>query len=159
MSEDCCSQNSAETNEAQAAGKAVCPQCGHTGIAVPGQTIKALLSVSLRRIAVNDFYFCRTPTCQTVYFSVGAESFFSKSDLREWVYQKEPGRDDMLVCYCFRHTAGDIRNGSPASREAILNDIKAGIRDNQCACDLRNPQGSCCLGNIYALIKEAEKKE
>ncbi len=31
----------------------------------------------------------------------------------------------------------------------IIESIKRGIKEKKCACDLRNPQGSCCLSNIY----------
>ena len=39
----------------------------------------------------------------------------------------------------------------------MVDDIHAGINAGQCACDLRNPQGSCCLGNVRGLIKRLEK--
>jgi len=65
--------------------------------------------------------------------------------------------DKVFVCYCFRHTVGDIRRASPHSRSALVDDINAGINAGQCACDLRNPQGSCCLGNVRSLIKRLEQ--
>jgi hypothetical protein len=37
---------------------------------------------------------------------------------------------------------------------AIVDDIKAGIKAGQCACDLRNPQGTCCLGNVRAWLAQ-----
>lgn len=37
-------------------------------------------------------------------------------------------------------------------RYKLSADITAGIRAGQCACDLRNPQGICCLGNVRRLI-------
>ena len=39
---------------------------------------------------------------------------------------------------------------------AIVDDINTGINAGQCACDLRNPQGSCCLGNVRGLIKRID---
>jgi hypothetical protein len=88
-----------------------------------------------------------------VYFSSDGEQTFGVEQVRERVYQKEPDNDEILVCYCFRHKAGDVRAASPDSRAAILEDINAGIDAGQCACDLRNPQGSCCLGNMRSVIK------
>jgi hypothetical protein len=38
-----------------------------------------------------------------------------------------------------------------------VDDINTGINTEHCACDLRNPQGSCCLGNVRSLIKRMEK--
>jgi hypothetical protein len=130
-----------------------CPECGQTGKAVQGQTVKALLSVSLREVRDIEYLFCRTQTCPVVYFSSDGEQTFTVEQIRERVYQKEPDTHDVLVCYCFRHSVGEIRFMPQTDRAALLTDIDAGIQAGQCACDLRNPQGSCCLGNVRGLMK------
>jgi hypothetical protein len=61
------------------------------------------------------------------------------------------------VCYCFKHRIGEIHTATHETRLAILDDINAGIQADQCACDLRNPQGSCCLGNVRDLIRRLEQ--
>ncbi|MCL4528754.1 MAG: hypothetical protein M1282_05010 [Chloroflexi bacterium] len=132
-----------------------CPNCGVKGKPVQGQTVKSLLSVTLRQVRNTEYLFCRTPTCPVVYFTSDGTQTYTVDQVRERVYQKEPNADDVFVCYCFRHTVGEIR----AVRAAILDDINAGIQGDQCACDLRNPQGSCCLGNVRALIKRLENQE
>ena len=130
-----------------------CPVCGMKGKPVQGQTVKALLSVSLREVQDVDYLFCKTPSCPVVYFSPDSEQIFGVEQVRERVYQKEPDSVGVFVCYCFRHTVGDILAASSESRNAILDDINIGINTGQCVCDLRNPQGSCCLGNVRGLIK------
>jgi hypothetical protein len=52
---------------------------------------------------------------------------------------------------------GEIRAASPEARTSLLDDITTGIQADQCACDMRNPQGSCCLGNVRALIKRLDQ--
>ena len=121
-----------------------------------GRTVKALLSVSLREVRDVAYLFCRTPICPIVYFSPDGEQTFTVEHVRERVYQKAPDADDVWVCYCFRHTAGEVRAASPERRAAIVDDINTGINAGQCACDLRNPQGSCCLGNVRGLVKKLE---
>lgn len=133
-----------------------CPECGRTGKPVQRQTVKALLSVSLRQVRDVEYLFCRTPTCPAVYFSTDGEQVLTVEQVREHVYQKEPDRDEVFVCYCFRHTIGDVRAASQESHTIIVDDITTGINAGQCACDLRNPQGSCCLGNVRGLIKRVE---
>ena len=64
---------------------------------------------------------------------------------------------DEFHMQCFKYTAYEIRQADPDTRQSIINEIKAGIKANQCACDLRNPQGSCCLGNIQRLINLTEE--
>jgi hypothetical protein len=147
---------------AQAARRAAhtlnaCPECGKIGKAVQGQTVKALLSVTLREVQEVQYLFCRTQTCPVVYFSTYSEQIVTVGEIRERIYQKEPEAEDVFICYCFRHMVGDLRAASPEKRIAIVDSIDAGINAKQCACDLRNPQGSCCLGNVRAMIKQLEK--
>jgi hypothetical protein len=134
-----------------------CPECGKTGKAVEGQTIRSLLSVSLRQVQDVRYLFCRTQSCLVVYFSADGEQTFTFDQVRERVYQKEPEAEDVFVCYCFGHTVGDLSTASPDDRSVILDDINTGINAGQCACDLRNPQGSCCLGNVRNMIRRLEK--
>jgi len=166
MGDNCCSQLSAgsavcdlpsATVQRKSHPEPLCPQCKKKGKAVQGQTVKALLSVSLRLIQDTKYYFCRTQRCPVVYYSADGKSTFSTSQVRERVYQKEPNADEVYVCYCFRHTVGEIRNASLELRNSIIRDITTGIQANLCACDLRNPQGSCCLGNVRGLMKQTEQ--
>lgn len=135
-----------------------CPECGKAGKPVEGQTVKSLLSVSLREIKEVQYLFCRTQSCPVVYFSSDGEQVFTVEQVRERVYQKEPEAEDVFICYCFRHTVGELRNAAPDDRIAIVANINTGINAGQCACDLRNPQGSCCLGNVNRRIKQLEQK-
>jgi hypothetical protein len=166
MSENCCSQPSAGsavcelpsvTVQRKSHLEAFCPECKQKGKVVQGQTVKALVAVSLCSIQETEYYFCRTQSCPVVYYSADGKSTFTTSQLRERVYQKEPSADEVLVCYCFKHTVADIRNASAEYGDSILKDINTGIQTNQCACDLRNPQGSCCLGNVRGLLKQKEQ--
>ena len=134
-----------------------CPECGKTGKPVGEQTVKSMLSVSLREAQDVQYLFCRTQICPVVYFSTDGEHTFTVEQVRERVYQKEPEAKDVFICYCFRHTVGDLRAASLQDRPAIVDNITGGINAGQCACDLRNPQGSCCLGNVRARLKRFEK--
>src|SRR3989304_8482826 len=70
--EDCCSTGSpkdvpimAGSQPHQPANRveALCPQCGQKGKSVPGQTVKAMLSDSLRLVEARMDYFCRNERC------------------------------------------------------------------------------------------------
>jgi hypothetical protein len=75
--------------------------------------------------------------------------------LRETVYQKHLNDDNTLVCYCFRHTLSSIRDEIILTGQStVLEQIEAGIQAGQCGCDIRNPQGSCCLGNVRVLVDQ-----
>lgn len=136
-----------------------CPECGQVGKSIHWQTVKSMLSVSLRQVSNAKYYFCRTQNCSVVYFSADGEQTFTVKHIRERVYQKEPEAPDVYICYCFLYAVCELRAGSPEGRTAILNEINTGVNAGQCACDLRNPQGSCCLGNVRELIKKLDPSE
>lgn len=133
-----------------------CSECGQTGKPIGAQTVKALLAVSLREIQDVSYLFCRTQTCPVVYFSADGEQTFTVEQVRERVYQKKPTLEDTFICYCFRHTVGELQAASMEDRLSILNGINIGINAGQCACNLRNPQGSCCLGNMRTMVKQLQ---
>jgi hypothetical protein len=162
MPDDCCRVPEAGSSVCElpapglhrpAAAPGRCPECAQQGKPVQAQTVKSLLAVSLRAVPAAAWVFCRNPACPVAYFSDDGRHRFAAAQLREGVYQKNPNAEGVLICYCFQYTAASVRLAPPASQRGILDDITAGIEAGQCACDLRNPQGSCCLGNVRALIR------
>lgn len=131
-----------------------CPMSGTTGTSVDLVTLKALLTgAALRRLDGRAYHFCPDPSCDLVYFDRKAGSIFRKRDLSVRVGLKE-SEDPITVCYCFGFTVADLRNdiakrGATDIPAAITAEVKAG----HCACEVKNPQGSCCLGNISRSIK------
>ena len=136
-----------------------CPECGQVGKSIHWQTVKSMLSVSLRQVSNARYFFCRTQNCPVVYFSADGEQTFTVKQVRERVFQKEPEAPEVYICYCFLYAVGELRAASPEGRTAIVNEINTGVNAGQCACDLRNPQGTCCLGNVRELIKQLEQPE
>ncbi len=133
-----------------------CPACQAQGKPVDSITLKAMLTLPLTELRDVEYRFCRTPDCPTVYYSTDGRQRFSEEDLRERVHQKHPADDHVLVCYCFRHTPRSIKaEVAGTGHSTVVAAITAGIRAGQCACDIRNPQGSCCLGNVRAVVETA----
>jgi hypothetical protein len=130
-----------------------CPQSGWPGKAVDLQTVKALLTERvLSRLIPGDYRFCADPDCEVVYFDVNGNRF-ATDDLRVPVWQKLPF-GNRRVCYCFGESEQSIRAeievaGRSSAQERIREHIAAG----RCACDIRNPRGACCLGDVIAAIK------
>ena len=131
----------------------ICPVNGQKGKPVQRQSVKASLKTSLRAVRETEYFFCAAQECPVVYFTADGTQTFTVEELRETVFQKEPDNPNVLVCYCFQHTVGSLQAATPEQRQSILSDIKEGTNAGQCACDLRNPQGSCCLGNVSKLVK------
>lgn len=127
------------------------------GKTVDTQTVQALLAVSLHSLRAEHYRFCRKKDCPIVYFATDATEQYRETDLRERVHQKHPDDADVFVCYCFRHSPGSIRAELLATGESTaVAAIKAGIQAGQCACEIRNPQGSCCLGNVAATVRRMQ---
>lgn len=69
------------------------------------------------------------------------------------IFQKESG-DQRLVCYCFGITAGDIRHElSETGRTSVVERVSRLVSAGRCACEVKNPQGTCCLGNLAAVAR------
>jgi len=134
-----------------------CPTNGQIGKIINSLTIKALLARSLTEIRDIDYRFCPAPDCPTVYYSADGIQLFAEPELRECVYQKHAAEDAVLVCYCFQHTVGSIHAEIERGGSTVVAQINAGIQAAQCACDIRNPQGTCCLGNVRALVQQLEE--
>ena len=153
---DCCSKTngSCSVPEEKGINAVNCPSCRQKGKTVDTQTVKALLSISLEAVEETTTYrFCRTPNCPAVYFNA-VGGFFTEAQLREQVYQKHPESEDVLVCYCYQHTPGSIRAEVAAyGKTDVVARVTAGTKAGTCACDIRNPQGSCCLGNVGTVVK------
>ena len=130
-----------------------CPACAERGEPVPGQTVKSLLAVSLRQLREAVYRFCSTRTCAVVYYADDGQHF-KQAMLRERVFQKDPDNPDTPICYCFAYAVGDVT--ATGEHDRIVCDIRSGIQAGQCACDLRNPQGTCCLGNVLLLGRKAQ---
>ncbi len=163
---DCCSttDESCAVPEVETVNTAVaptpdmCPSCDQKGKAVDTQIVKAMLAVSLEEIRPSATYrFCRTETCPVVYYADEAGQFFTEDNIKERVHQKHPNDDDVLVCYCFYHSPGSIRAEFERGITNVVARVTAGTKTGQCACDIRNPQGSCCLGNVGAVVKRVEE--
>ena len=167
MSENCCGVNEAGRNECEPPVDGFeriekepgdCPECGTQGKPIDSITVKALINKTLRLVSGDDYRFCKDPGCSVVYFANMSDQIFSTEDIRVAVYQKQPRTPDVEICYCFNHSVSEISRASADRREEIVADINEGIKAGQCACDIRNPQGSCCLGNVRTFVKALEKE-
>ena len=134
---------------------AACPTNGKMGRRVDTQIVKAMLNLPLNVLRNVEYRFCSDPNCPTVYYSADGLQTFAEANLRERVYQKHPHDAAVYVCYCFQHTLGAIHDEG----KRVAAEINQGIKNGQCACDIRNPQGTCCLGNVNHLLKHLQLEQ
>ena len=134
---DCCA--STPKTDAQA-----CPQCGAACKSVRMRTLYHQVRYPENlTIADDSYYFCPSRQCPTAYFS-NSGHVIPKQHLRS--YQAIA---DNRLCYCFDIDAGiylyALQTGHAAAiKQFIVERTKSG----ECACEIRNPSGQCCLGKL-----------
>lgn len=155
---DCCSEVPGDVSRERFcdiysadSGAAVCPECGGKGRQIDVVTLKALLTArALRRLTSGEYRFCPDAKCGIVYFGNGLA--FRTHDVMVPVWQKSKNPSD-YVCYCFEHSEESIRREmAAAGYPAAPAEIKQLVKDRKCACEVRNPQGTCCLGNVAVVV-------
>lgn len=133
-----------------------CPRCGKDGASVDRITLKALLTADgLRRGIPAQPRFCATADCPIVYFDVDGDVTFSEAELTVRVFSKHAEDPGTLVCYCFGVDVATMRDPSKArpSRESVAHEVKAG----HCACEVKNPKGGCCLGDLVRIERGQQR--
>ncbi len=156
MSESCCVPRPAQQTVIATAG--ACPQCGQKGKSVQHVTLQSLLLVDLRLLQADAYRFCRTPGCPVAYFAADGSETFTVEQVRVPILQKQPATTTP-VCYCFKWTPTRIRDELVLTgASSVIDQINAGIKAGLCACEITNPQGSCCLGNVRAAVAAVENE-
>lgn len=144
MSQNCCSTS-------KQGGEFSCSSCGADGRSVGIETVRAIAKDDVE-VADETYLFCMTPDCPVVYFGSN-KALIEKSDVRVRVGIKEI-EDPIPVCYCFGFTQRDILDDAKTTGSVIILDkIRAEARAGACACEINNPSGSCCLGEVSRIVK------
>jgi hypothetical protein len=128
-------------------------------VPVDRSTVKALLTTAaLTRLSLHTFRFCGSAACEVVYVS-DAGQVFGVDDLRVPVWQKLPP-GHRTVCYCFGENEGDMQREIDAhGRTRAVERVRRYIAARRCACEVRNPRGACCLGDVMAAIKRLQARQ
>jgi hypothetical protein len=114
-------------------------------------TLKALLRpAALERLSPMEHRFCATPACPIVYFGDGG--VFDYEDVQVPVFQKSL-QGERTVCYCLGISVGLIEREIALGRSTSVDRIRELVKADRCACEIRNPEGSCCLGNVGVVLK------
>ncbi len=148
---DCCNN----TKEINIENVVNCPSCKNKVKNIKLITLKSMLKPSALETlsAKENHYFCLTKDCDVVYFDTN-NNMYLLSDIKVAVYQKD---DSPLtpICYCFNWTKEKIKKYVEKGITANpVEHIRENIKENRCGCEVNNPQGSCCLGNVTKFINQ-----
>jgi copper chaperone CopZ len=101
-----------------------------------------------------EYRFCDAKDCDIVYYGNGQA--FTTAQLKVAVGVKATTGDRPL-CYCFGHSVATIKEElRTKGRSEAVADIRQKMADPGCACDVKNPSGSCCLGAVAKGIEMAQ---
>lgn len=141
-----------------AVSRRACPSCGTVGRVVADKTIQAILqpAQALSLLPVGR-RFCGTRSCEVVYYGDDGRAV-TKSDTPIRVGVKER-KDPIPLCYCFGFSVADVRREIGETGQCTIPArITAGIRAGCCSCEVMNPSGGCCLGEVNKAVEEALRR-
>lgn len=151
----CCSGESCEIPDAGKTAEAACPRCGQVGRVVGDETIQAMLKPGhADGLLAVERRFCKTPGCAVLYYgSDGRVVEKGAANVRVGVKETE---DPAPLCYCFGFSRADVRRQVAERGDSdIPARIAAEVRAGRCSCEVKNPSGTCCLGEVNAAVKAA----
>ena len=127
----------------------VCPQCGISCKNISMKTIfHQVRFPEILDIETDSYYYCADKTCSVGYFSQ-EEKVISKNQLRAFTELK-----NNKLCYCFDiNTEQYLDSLKDGAAETIKNFVIQKTKVGDCACEIRNPSGQCCLANFKQLEK------
>lgn len=149
--EHCCCHTSALNKRAER-----CRGCGREGMPVKDITIKSFVKPSKLSdiVDLGGFYFCATPECGVVYFNNNPDIYVYKGDIKVRVGIKE-SEDPIPVCYCFNWTKDMILDQiKNTGTSTVVEEITARVRSGECQCEIKNPSGRCCLGEVKRVVED-----
>lgn len=148
----CCIAHGDEQRYVSSSESTVCPGCTKTGKPVATRTVKNLVRDHTRVSTSDGYCFCRTLECSVVYFS--EQQVFQKADMKVRVGIKEHD-DPIPLCYCFDYTWDDLSRDLALDGDTdVPKRVKAEVKRGFCACDVKNPSGKCCLGDITRAVQQ-----
>lgn len=149
---DCCSTSPAATALPSDSLRLDCPRCRQPGKAVSLLTLKHQVKLAhLATVEAGPFAFCRSPECPVVYFNAKGATLLLE-DVRQVPTVKRSANPQL--CYCFGFDTEMARAEIRATGQCTVpSRIAAEMKADRCACEIRNPQGSCCFANVTAAVK------
>lgn len=147
---DCCSPSPAAPTAA--AIRLACPRCARPGKNVSLLTLKHQVKPAhLAAVEAGPFALCTSPDCAAIYFNA-AGTVLGLDDVRQVPTVKNHANPQL--CYCFGFDTDMARAEISATGRCTIPDrIAAEMKAERCACEIRNPQGSCCFANVSTAVK------
>lgn len=135
-----------------------CPMNGARSKQVDLLTVKSLVRQLPLAMPDTQYYFCEVRGCDVVYFGLDSGApVFRRQDLLVRVGAKE-AESPIPVCYCFGFTRKDIEDEiRTMGKSAIMERVSLEVGAVRCACEVENPSGKCCLGDLARIVQDCAR--
>ena len=127
-----------------------CPACGKKGRKVNNETMIHHVK-DISKMGDGGYSFCGNRQCNTVYFR-GEETFTTHMVNKE-IGLKDASSPQGAVCYCYNYPKSELYDDS------LIDKINIRIDNYGSRCDLRNPNGRCCIKEIKKAQQEKKEEE
>jgi hypothetical protein len=150
--DECC-----KVSAPQVSSQPLCPRCGEVGRVVADETIQAILKRGAATpLLALERRFCKTRSCKVLYY--GADGRFVEKGAAVVRIGVKETEDPIPLCYCFNFSRADVqREVAEAGSSSIPARITAEVKAGRCACEVKNPSGACCLGEVNKAVKDARE--
>lgn len=142
---DCCS------NHVTKIITRICPKCGVSCKSVENKTLFHQVKFPENQIILEEnYYFCVSKNCPVGYFS-STNHIIPKHSLR--TYQEI---EDDKLCYCFDINTEQYLSAlkvNNADNDKIKKFVIQKTKSGDCACEVKNPSGQCCLAKFRNLTR------
>ncbi|KAF3981893.1 MAG: hypothetical protein HFP81_09790 [Methylococcales symbiont of Hymedesmia sp. n. MRB-2018] len=134
---DCRSKNSSKLSQ-------TCPECGSNSKSVKMRTLYHQLHFpENKKNLLNSPYFCPLPSCPVAYFSTTGRTIPTTQLKTSEEIKKNK------LCFCFDIDTDIYYSALGTERAHYIKEFviqRTKLKD--CACEIRNPSGQCCLADF-----------
>ncbi|KAF3976893.1 MAG: hypothetical protein HFP77_09975 [Methylococcales symbiont of Iophon sp. n. MRB-2018] len=134
---DCCPKTSSKPSQ-------TCPQCGSSSNSVKMRTLYHQLHFpENEKTLLNSPYFCSLPSCPVAYFSITGQTIATTQLKTSEEIKKNK------LCFCFDIDTDIYYSALGTERAYYIKEfVIQRTKLNDCACEIRNPSGQCCLADF-----------
>ena len=132
----------------------ICKVCGEAGLPVRSITLQNIVNKNIieNMETLENFYFCKSPDCDTIYFNNSKDIYLNKNDVKIRVGIKET-TPPVPICYCFEINKEDLYTEIKKEGDSkAVKFIEDKIKNGECSCETKNPSGRCCINDVRKTV-------
>lgn len=127
-----------------------CPSCRQKGSKVENDTMIHHVK-DISKMGDGGYSYCSNPQCEVVYFR--NEEIFTTRMINKEIGFKYSASEMAAVCFCYNYPKSELYD------DTLIDKINIRIDNYGNRCDIRSPDGKCCIKEIKKMQKEKKEEE